>query len=69
MRTSRQAIILAAGQGWRLRPYTQDLPKCLLSVGGKTILEHQVAALCAQNIDRITVVTGYLPSPNSLLSP
>ncbi len=60
MRTSRQAIILAAGQGWRLRPYTQDLPKCLLSVGGKTILEHQVAALCAQNIDRITVVTGYL---------
>jgi choline kinase len=56
----KQAIILAAGQGRRLLPYTQDRPKCLLEVGGKTILEHQVAALHAQHIDRITVVTGYL---------
>lgn len=56
----KQAIILAAGQGHRLWPYTQDRPKCLLDIGGKTILEHQVHALLAQGIDRITVVTGYL---------
>lgn len=56
----RQAIILAAGQGRRLWPYTKDRPKCLLAVGGKTLLEHQVEALQAQDIDRITVVIGYL---------
>ena len=56
----KQAIILAAGQGTRLLPYTKDRPKCLLKVGGKTILEHQVDALCAHGVDRITVVVGYL---------
>lgn len=56
----KQAIILAAGQGRRLLPYTKDRPKCLLEVGGKTILEHQVEALLTQHVDRITVVTGYL---------
>ena len=60
MTSSRQAIILAAGQGCRLWPYTKDLPKCLLKVGGQTILERQVAALHTQNVDHITVVTGYL---------
>ncbi|MGQ4808287.1 CTP:phosphoglutamine cytidylyltransferase [Candidatus Entotheonellaceae bacterium PAL068K] len=58
--SSRQAIILAAGQGCRLWPYTKDLPKCLLRVGGQTILERQVAALHTQNVDHITVVTGYM---------
>ena len=56
----KQAIILAAGQGRRLLPYTKDRPKCLLDVGGKTILEHQVEALLSQRVERITVVTGYL---------
>lgn len=56
------AIILAAGQGRRLLPYTQDRPKCLLDVGGKTILERQVEALRSCHVDHITVVTGYLGS-------
>ena len=56
----KQAIILAAGQGTRLLPYTQNRPKCLLDIGGKTILEHQVDALEAQGVDRITIVVGYL---------
>ena len=60
MTPSRDAIILAAGQGRRLLPYTEACPKCLLDVGGTTILEHQVAALRSQQVDRITVVTGYL---------
>jgi choline kinase len=60
MTSINQAIILAAGQGRRLLPYTKERPKCLLEVGGKSILEHQVEALQAQDINRITVVTGYL---------
>jgi choline kinase len=53
------AIILAAGQGLRLWPYTQDRPKCLLDIAGKPLLQHQVDALRAQGIARITVVIGY----------
>ncbi len=60
MTAIRHAIILAAGQGKRLLPYTQARPKCLLDIGGKTVLEWQVDALRAHQIDRITVVTGYL---------
>lgn len=56
----KQAVILAAGQGRRLLPYTEDRPKCLIEVGGKTLVEHQVEALRAQGIDNITVVVGYL---------
>jgi choline kinase len=60
MKSIKHAIILAAGQGRRLWPYTKDRPKCLLEVGGKTILEHQLEALRSQCVDHITVVTGYL---------
>jgi choline kinase len=60
MTSSKHAIILAAGQGSRLWPYTQDRPKCLLEIGGKTLLEHQVQALRDQDVERIVVVTGYL---------
>ncbi|MCZ6872886.1 MAG: phosphocholine cytidylyltransferase family protein [bacterium] len=56
----KQAIILAAGQGKRLLPYTKDRPKCLIEIGGKTVLEHQVEALQAQGVDKVTVVVGYL---------
>jgi len=56
----RQAVILAAGQGRRLWPHTKSTPKCLLKIGDKTILEHQIEALRSQGIDRIVVVTGYL---------
>jgi choline kinase len=57
---TERAIILAAGQGRRLWPYTEHAPKCLLNVGGKSIAEHQVEALFSQGVRRITVVTGYL---------
>lgn len=55
----KQAIILAAGVGQRLLPYTKDIPKCLLDVGNKTILEYQVETLFSQGIERVSVVTGY----------
>jgi choline kinase len=54
-----KAIILAAGVGSRLRPFTEDLPKCLLEVGGQTILDQQVTALHQCGIMDVLVVVGY----------
>ncbi len=54
-----RAIILAAGEGTRLRPHTLDRPKCLVPLAGRPLLEWQLAALRAAGIDDITVVTGY----------
>ncbi|MFT5813720.1 MAG: choline kinase [Psychroserpens sp.] len=54
-----KALILAAGQGTRLRPITNDRPKCLVPFLGKTLLERQVATLHAQNIRSINIATGY----------
>src|SRR5512146_1473052 len=56
----KRAIILAAGQGRRLWPYTKDRPKCLLDIGGRSIIEHQVDLLAAEGIRQITVVIGYM---------
>ncbi len=53
------AIIPAAGFEKQLLPLTQDQPKCLLDIKGKTILERQVAALNEVNIKDIAVVRGY----------
>lgn len=55
-----KAIILAAGQGTRLLPFTREHPKCLVPVGGKAILDHQLEALTAAGIDDVIVVGGYL---------
>lgn len=54
-----KAIILAAGQGTRLRPLTDDRPKCLVELLGKPLLEHQLAVLRSAGIENITVVAGY----------
>jgi choline kinase len=54
-----KAIIVAAGPGSRLNPLTNERPKCLLEVGGKTILERALEALRANGIERIAVVRGY----------
>lgn len=53
-----RAIILAAGEGTRLRPYTLDRPKCLVELAGKPLLTHQAEALDAAGVDEIVVVTG-----------
>jgi choline kinase len=54
-----RAIIVAAGMGRRLAPYTDDRPKCLVEVNGKSILERQIEAYRAAGIDEICVVRGY----------
>jgi len=55
-----KAVILAAGIASRLRPLTNNTPKCLLKVGDKSILEHTLENLIANNISDIIIVTGYL---------
>ena len=55
-----KAIILSAGQGRRLLPLTEDLPKCLLEVApGTTILAWQLEQLAQAGIREAVVVTGY----------
>jgi choline kinase len=54
------AVILAAGSGSRLRPLTDSTPKCLLDVGGRTILARQLERIAAAGIPRAVVVTGHL---------
>ncbi|MEP6802705.1 MAG: phosphocholine cytidylyltransferase family protein [Acidobacteriota bacterium] len=54
-----RAVLLAAGSAQRLRPLTDALPKCLLEVGGRSIVSRAVSTLAAQGITRITVVDGF----------
>jgi len=50
---------LAAGMAKRLRPLTDTMPKCLLKVGGRTLLERTVEAMRQAGISEFVVVTGY----------
>ena len=52
-------VILAAGMAKRLRPLTDTKPKCLLEVGGKTLLQRTVDAMVSAGISEFLVVTGY----------
>lgn len=54
-----RAVIPVAGFGSRLRPHTHSLPKVLLNVAGKPILAHILDELVSQNIDKVTIITGY----------
>lgn len=54
-----RAIILAAGRGSRLNGNAGNLPKCLLNVGGMTILERQIRSLESIGVDHFRIVIGY----------
>jgi choline kinase len=54
-----KAVVLAAGQGTRIRPVHGERPKCLIKVDDTTILDHQIEALLASGIDQIAIVVGY----------
>ena len=53
-----QAVILAAGKGSRLRPLTDTVPKPMIRVGGKPILEHTLGTL-PQEIREAIIIIGY----------
>jgi choline kinase len=52
-------VILAAGMAKRLRPLTDERPKCLLTVGERTLLQRTVDAIITAGINELVVVTGY----------
>lgn len=55
----KQAVILAAGEGQRLRPFTVTKPKVMLSIADKPILQYVVEALAQNGIRSIVLVVGY----------
>lgn len=55
-----KAVILAAGVASRLRPLTNDCPKCLLNVGERSLLQRSMDALKSNGITEFVIVTGYL---------
>jgi len=54
-----KVIIIAAGMGERLKPYTNGLPKCLLEFEGKTLLQRQLEALKANKVKNVVLIKGY----------
>ena len=55
-----KAIILAAGIASRLRPLTDNTPKCLLKIGERCLLQRTFDALIENGIKEFVIVTGYL---------
>ena len=56
-----KAILLAAGQGVRLRPLTRTVPKCMVPVAGKPLLEHNVEWLKKYGVTDLVINLHYLP--------
>ena len=54
-----KAIILAAGQGTRLRPLTDNKPKCMVEFQGKPVIDYLIETFNLCGIDDIVVVNGY----------
>jgi len=59
VKTKMKAVILAAGEGKRLRPFTETMPKVMLPVANKPILEYVVESLKKAGIHDIVIVVGY----------
>jgi L-glutamine-phosphate cytidylyltransferase len=54
-----RAIVLAAGRGTRLRPHTDDRPKCLIEIDGRTLIDRQIDALVECGVTDVVAVVGY----------
>ena len=57
---TRQAIVLAAGEGKRLYPLTESTPKCLIEVAGHRILDNTLEALAVRGVRTVRIVIGHL---------
>lgn len=53
------AIVLAGGQGERLRPFTEDRPKAMVEIAGTPILGYQLQWLKAQGVTELVIASGY----------
>lgn len=65
----KRAVILGAGKGERMRPATKDIPKPMVKVHQKRIIETQLDALANAGITDITIVRGYQGAVYDLLLP
>lgn len=54
-----KAILLVAGEGRRLRPYTLDRPKCLVEINDKSLIDRQIEILESERINNIVLIGGY----------
>ena len=54
-----KVVILAAGEGTRLRPYTLDRPKCMVEIDGVSLIDRQLEVLKSEGIDDIVIIGGY----------
>ena len=54
-----KVILLVAGEGKRLRPYTLDRPKCMVEIDGISLIDRQLAVLKAEGLDNIVMIGGY----------
>jgi glucose-1-phosphate thymidylyltransferase len=54
-----KVILPVAGTGTRLRPFTLHLPKCLLPIAGKTLLDHIVDSFKNLTVSEMLFITGY----------
>ncbi len=59
MSAPKKAIVIAAGRGRRLGPHTEEIPKCLVEVGGRPILGWVADAFAAAGIEELVVIRGY----------
>lgn len=55
----RTAVVMAGGEGRRLRPYTEHIPKPMLPVNGRPILEHILSGLVAAGVERVFLSVNY----------
>jgi choline kinase len=55
-----RVVLLAAGRATRLQPLTDALPKCLLDVGGESILSRMLRILAGRGLRRFTIVDGFM---------
>lgn len=56
----RRAMVLAAGLGTRLRPVTQTIPKPLVELNGRTLLDHAIDRLADAGVEHVVVNTHYM---------
>ncbi len=54
-----KAILLVAGEGKRLRPFTVDRPKCMVEVDGISLIDRQLSILKMEGVDNIVMIGGY----------
>jgi len=58
-KNNNKALIIAAGLGSRLKKHTENLPKCMLDFGGKTLLQRQIDSYKKNGIKDISLIRGY----------